>query len=71
MNEKELTRIERERILLAKVEDRREQILLTRIAERDRRIATLERRIRKVLMYAYLIGCATGFVCGLIFCTLF
>ena len=50
MNEKELTRIERERILLAKVEDRREQILLTRIAERDRRIATLERIVDVLLI---------------------
>ena len=49
----------------------RERILLTKIEERDRRIVTLERRIRKVLMYAYLIGCAIGFLCGLFFSTLF
>jgi len=47
-------RIERERILLAKIE------------ERDKRVATLERRIKKVLMYAYLTGCVVGFVCGLL-----
>ena len=45
----------------------RERILLTKIEDRDRRIVRLERRIRKNLMYAYFIGCVIGFVCGLIF----
>ena len=45
----------------------RERILLTKIEVCDQRIATLERRIKKVLIYSYLFGCVVGFVCGLIF----
>jgi len=54
-----ITRIERERILLRKIE------------ERDRKIETLRPRVKKAVTQAYCIGCIVGIVCGIIYSTLF
>lgn len=63
------TRIERERILLNKIEARDEVIAFycELTTDRDKRIAILERREQKVLTVAYLIGVVVGIVSSFLF----